>query len=432
MPRSVRRSTSLRVCPSRWWVMWPGSPRRRVRRWGMRGRSCRGRRGRLRRRRRRWRPPASRSAKPPARARVWPASCSGGTERTAPSAAARPACAATPGRPRHRHSYAGVAGPTRFACGTRRSRVSRHTRRIPSCDVHRVPAAVSLSTPRPHAGRATRPVWRAADRRAAGSMGSVSAPARPSSNRGGDRPRRDGSGTGGGGSGGRGKRGSKGARGPSFAGDQPRPLYTAGGLAAVWSAGIGVAVLMTLTIAGWVAAPHGTFGEDIGDVLRTAVQAWLVGHHVGFGIPGGDVAMLPLGLVVLPGLLLYQAGRWLGRSCELPRLRHLFRAAVAIAGPYAAIAGTLALIGQTDEVRPSMVQALIAGFCLAFIAGGAGVLVHLLRDKGIAMRRLLELMPDRPRSLLVGTLSATATLLATGALLFVVGLGANLGEAVTA
>ncbi|WP_461003346.1 cell division protein PerM [Streptomonospora sediminis] len=206
-------------------------------------------------------------------------------------------------------------------------------------------------------------------------------------------------------------------------------MYTAGGLAAAWSTGIGLAVLMTLTVVGWVAAPHGTFGEDIGDVLRASVQAWLVGHHIGFGIPGGDVAMLPLGLVVLPGLLLYRAGRWLARSCDLPRLRHLFRAALAIAGPYAAIAGTLALIGQTETVRPSMVQALVAGFSLAFVAGGAGVLVQLLRDKGIAKRRLLELMPDRPRSLLVGTLSATGTLLAAGMLLFCAGLAAGFGDA---
>ncbi|GAA1773608.1 DUF6350 family protein [Streptomonospora arabica] len=253
-------------------------------------------------------------------------------------------------------------------------------------------------------------------------MGRVSAPARPSPNRGGDRPRRGSSGTGG---------GSGGAGGGLFAGDQIRPLYAAGGLAAAASAGIGLAVLMTLTVAGWVAAPHGTFGEDIGEVLVTAVQAWLVGHHVGFAIPGGDVAMLPLGLVVLPGLLLYRAGRRLARTCELPRLRHLFRAALAIAGPYAAIAGTLALIGQTEAVSPSMVQALIAGFVLAFVAGGAGVLFQLLRDKGIAKRRLLELMPDRPRSLLVGTVSATGTLLATGALLFVVGLAAGFGDAVS-
>ncbi|WP_179646920.1 cell division protein PerM [Spinactinospora alkalitolerans] len=201
-------------------------------------------------------------------------------------------------------------------------------------------------------------------------------------------------------------------------------------MAAGSAAGIGLATLTTLTLIGWVAAPHATFGEDIGDVFRVAVQAWLVGHQAGFAIPGGHVGMLPIGLVVLPGLLLYRSGRWLARSCELPRLRHAFQAAVAIAGPYAAVSGTLALVGQTEVVRPSMLQALLLGFLLAFIAGGLGVLRQLLKDKEIPWRRLLELMPARSRSLLVGTLSATCTLLLTGALLFFVPLLLDFGDAV--
>ncbi|MFC4565843.1 DUF6350 family protein [Nocardiopsis mangrovi] len=216
---------------------------------------------------------------------------------------------------------------------------------------------------------------------------------------------------------------------PAAAGEQPRPLYTAGGIAAAWAAGVGLVVITTLTVVGWVAAPHGTFGEDFLGVFRTAVQGWLVGHNVGFGIPGGRVTMLPLGLVVLPGLLLYRAGRWLARSCELPRLRHVFRAALAIAGPYAAICGTLALIGQTEVIRPSMPQALVAGFVLAFLAGGLGALLQLLKDKGIPRRRLLSLMPERPRSLLVGTASATGLLLLAGAVLFCASLIAGFEEA---
>jgi hypothetical protein len=257
----------------------------------------------------------------------------------------------------------------------------------------------------------------------------VSAPAHPSRKRGGAaataRPPRDG---------GRAPAaragGGRGRRPAAPDGDPPRPLYTAGGFAAAWAAGIGLAVLMTITLVGWVAAPHGTFGEDIADLFRAAVQGWLVGHNVGFGIPGGRVTMLPLGLVVLPGLLLYRAGRWIARSCDLPRLRHVFRAALAVAGPYAAISGTLALIAQTEYVRPSMFQALVAGFVLAFAFGGLGALVQMLRDKGIPKRRLLDLMPARSRSLLVGTASATGVLLATGALLFGTGLGARLDEAV--
>lgn len=212
-------------------------------------------------------------------------------------------------------------------------------------------------------------------------------------------------------------------------GTDHRPLYTAGGLAAAWAAGVGLAVLLTLTLVGWVAAPHDAFGEEVADVVRTAVQAWLVAHLVGFGIPGGEVMMLPLGLVVLPGALLYRAGRWLARTSELPRLRHMFRAAVALAGPYAAVSGTLALVAQTEVIRPSVVQALVAGFSLAFVAGGLGVLRQQLRDKGIPLRRMLELMPDRPRSLLAGTSGATAVLLAAGTLLFACGLAFGFGDA---
>ncbi|GAA3765871.1 hypothetical protein GCM10022402_48880 [Salinactinospora qingdaonensis] len=187
---------------------------------------------------------------------------------------------------------------------------------------------------------------------------------------------------------------------------------------------------MTLTLIGWVAAPRATFGESVGDVFRVAVQAWLVGHHVGFAVPGGSVGMLPLGLVVLPGLLLYRAGRRLAQHCWLPRLRNTFSAALALAGPYAAISGTLALIGRTEVVRPGVLQALVAGFVLAFLAGGLGVLRQLLRDKRLGWSRMLELMPARSRSLLVGTASATATLLLAGTVLFFTSLLLNIGEAV--
>ncbi|WP_342751403.1 cell division protein PerM [Murinocardiopsis flavida] len=219
-------------------------------------------------------------------------------------------------------------------------------------------------------------------------------------------------------------------RDPRPPGDAPRPLYTAGGIAAAWAAAIGLAVLMTIALIGWVAAPHATFGEDIGDVFQVAVQGWLVGHQVGFEIPGGHVGMLPLGLVVLPGMLLYRSGRWLARSCEPTERHHLVHAALALAGPYAAISGTLALLGQNDTVRPGMFQALLAGFLLAFIAGGLGVLRQVLKDRDIARRRLLHVLSPRVRALLLGTIGATATLLLTGTLLFLTALILNMGDAI--
>ncbi|WP_455011076.1 cell division protein PerM, partial [Nocardiopsis protaetiae] len=211
--------------------------------------------------------------------------------------------------------------------------------------------------------------------------------------------------------------------------DAPRPIYSTGGVAAATAAGIGLAVIVTLTMVGWVAAPHDTFGEEIVDLLQGAVLAWLVGHHVSFAVPEGSISLLPIGLVLLPGLLLYRAGRWVARNCEIARLRHVHRAAIAVAGPYAAIAGTLALLARTDTVEPSMPRALLMGFVIAFLAGGLGVLRQLMRDKGVVARDLLGLMPARSRSLLVGMLASTGTLLLGGFLLFLVALAVSLPEA---
>ena len=210
----------------------------------------------------------------------------------------------------------------------------------------------------------------------------------------------------------------------------PRPVYSTGGVAAASAAGIGLAALITLTIVGWVAAPHDAFADEIAELLQGAVLAWLVGHLVPFGSESAQISLLPLGLVLLPGILLYRTGRWLARNCEIARLRHVHRAAVAIAGPYAAIAGTLALLARTEAVEPSMLWALVMGFVIAFIAGGLGVLRQLMRDKQVSAGALLDLMPPRARSLMVGALASTGTLVLGGLLLFLSGLAVSMPEAI--
>src|SRR6266704_4039078 len=121
-----------------------------------------------------------------------------------------------------------------------------------------------------------------------------------------------------------------------------RPLVVTGAIAAGAAAGSGLAALTMLVLAGWIAAPHAGIG--LTGVLRTAAALWLVGHHVGFTLHGaGRIGMLPLGLVLLPGALLWRAGRWVVSSGGVARLRHVGYAALALAVPYALAAGALAL-----------------------------------------------------------------------------------------
>jgi hypothetical protein len=196
-------------------------------------------------------------------------------------------------------------------------------------------------------------------------------------------------------------------------GQAQRPLVVTGGIAACAAAASGLAVLTTLTAVGWITAPHVGIGSGLGGVLRTAGLLWLVAHHVGFTVRGaGRIGMLPLGLVCLPGALLAVAGRWVVRTGGVTRLRHVGYVALALAFPYALLAGAIAVASRTPVASPSLWQAVTAAFLLAAVAGGLGAARGLA-----AWPRLASLMPPRPRSILMGVLGCTAVLIASGAAL---------------
>jgi len=219
-----------------------------------------------------------------------------------------------------------------------------------------------------------------------------------------------------------------GPRPPGTSGARPvpsgtgRPLAVTGAIAACAAAGIGITVLTLLVLVGWIAAPHAGLG--LTGVLRTAALLWLIGHHVGFTLPGvGRIGMLPLGLVLLPGGLLWRAGRWVVRAGGVRKLGHAGYAALALAVPYAMVAAALALASSSARAAPSLPEAVVCSFLLALTAGGLG------GARGIApWNELTGLLPDRLRSLTVGTAAALALLTAAGSLLAAASLAAHLGE----
>jgi hypothetical protein len=201
-----------------------------------------------------------------------------------------------------------------------------------------------------------------------------------------------------------------------------RPLAITGTIAACAAAGIGIAVLTMLVLVGWIAAPHA--GPGLTGVLRTAALLWLIGHHVGFTLPGvGRIGMLPLGLVLLPGALLWRAGRWVARAGGVCKLGHVGYAALALAVPYAMVAAALALASSSARAAPSLPEAVVCSFLLALTAGGLG------GARGIApWTELAGLLPARLRSLTAGTAAALAVLTAAGGLLAGASLAAHLGQ----
>jgi hypothetical protein len=139
---------------------------------------------------------------------------------------------------------------------------------------------------------------------------------------------------------------------------------------------------------------------------------WLVGHHVTVQVNGaGHIGMLPLGLVALPGTLLWRAGRAIVRSHQVIGLREGVAVALAVAVPYAALAGALAVASRSKLAAASVPQALLASFAIAFVAAGFGAARALA-----PWEQLGALVSARTRSLLAGTAGALAVLIAAGAM----------------
>jgi hypothetical protein len=184
----------------------------------------------------------------------------------------------------------------------------------------------------------------------------------------------------------------------------------------------GLVILTLLVLVGWIAAPHAGLG--LPGVLRTATGLWLAAHHVGFALHGaGRIGMLPLGLVLIPGSLLWRAGRWVARTGQLTRLSEVGYAALALAAPYAVLCGALALASRSRLATPSLPQAVVAGFLIALCAGGLGA------ARAVApWDRLARLLPPRPRSVVLGTAGSLAVLAAAGAALAGASLATHLHE----
>jgi len=184
----------------------------------------------------------------------------------------------------------------------------------------------------------------------------------------------------------------------------------------------GLVILTPLVLVGWIAAPHAGLG--LPGVLRAATGLWLASHHVGFALHGaGRIGMLPLGLVLIPGALLWRAGRWVVQTGQVSGLSEAGYAAMALAAPYAVLCGALALASRSTLAAPSLPQAVIAGFLIAFCAGGLGGARALA-----PWDRLARLLPPRPRSIVFGTAGTLAVLTAVGAILAGASLASHLPE----
>lgn len=200
------------------------------------------------------------------------------------------------------------------------------------------------------------------------------------------------------------------------------PLALGAG-AGVWAVVAGLLVIALPLLLFW--AVDSRSGTGWGEVLRGAGRFWLLAHGASLDVPGGRVALTPLGLMLVPLVLVARFAASAARDAAPTGLRPAAGLALAVAVPYSALALVVAILCSGPDVHVSPVQSLLG----ALLVAGSGALVGVLRPARM-WRAAWFALSDRTRRLAESAAAATALLLGAGALLVGGSLAAHLPKAV--
>ena len=195
-------------------------------------------------------------------------------------------------------------------------------------------------------------------------------------------------------------------------------VFTLGFATGVGAAAVSWLVVVLPVLLAWATSAQAS--APWGQAVRVGTDLWLGVHRVPIDVPGGTVALAPLGLTLVPLWLCWVAGRRLGASAEArapkgaaPSVR---TSVCGLGAGYAVVLGLAALAARSAELRPHLLWAVGAGFVLALLGGGLGAYQGLGQPLGEALAVALRL-PERLVTSLRAAAMAVAALVACGALL---------------
>jgi hypothetical protein len=209
------------------------------------------------------------------------------------------------------------------------------------------------------------------------------------------------------------------ADGPAEGGPSPVAAVLT---AALGPALTGLAVLTAVVLVAWVTDTRGT--ASAGAAVRLAADAWLLAQGGVLSIAGGSVDAVPLGLTVLPALLLYRAGGALAAGPAGRDLRSAARSVGAVAALYGVVAAVVAHAAGTAVARIGPLSAGAGAAVLALAAAGIG----LVRSAGLG-GAVAGVLPRAVPPVARAAGLAVAGLLAAGAVMAAVSLAAHGGGA---
>jgi hypothetical protein len=141
-------------------------------------------------------------------------------------------------------------------------------------------------------------------------------------------------------------------------------------MAAGWAALVGNAVLIVVSLVVWSADSRTT--TSAGSAMRFAVALWLDAQRVPIDVPGGKIAVAPLGLTLLLGLLLARFAAVVARGAASQEAGAVGAMVLAVTLPYAGLAAGLSMLARTSTIRPSPGAAFVTSGILALVATTAG------------------------------------------------------------
>lgn len=197
-----------------------------------------------------------------------------------------------------------------------------------------------------------------------------------------------------------------------------RSVVLLGPLAALAAALAGLLAVAVPVVLVWWADDRS--GAAFVDALAAGAQAWLVAHGTALDLPDGTLGLTPLGLTVVPALVLWRAGRRTAEALSARTVQGALRAAAAVAVPYAVLTGVVAALAQGDAVQPRSFSAVLHGLVLALVAAGAAAV-----READAVPLLRVRVPARARS--IGLAASAALLVLLGLAALAVGAGLALG-----
>lgn len=195
--------------------------------------------------------------------------------------------------------------------------------------------------------------------------------------------------------------------------------------AALRAAAGGLVPVAVPVVVAWILGAGGD--ATWAQAVRLSLGLWLLGHHTGLSITDGHVGLVPLGLLAVPLLATWFAGRRLGRRMD-PRAERIaagvtrarpamlsWRCLGMFAAAYALIAVLASFAAGMPGLRPISAQAALGAAAVATCGGGLGAASYRFGSIRAGLRAVLRRTPTAVPPWVRAAAAAQALQLAVGA-----------------